>query len=41
MALTVKSVNKLMGYLQCVKYTASHLSQEHFVFFLQFFLYHE
>ena len=27
------------GYLQCVKYTASHLSQEHFVFFLQFFLY--
>ena len=27
------------GYLQCVKYTASHLSQAHFVFFLQFFLY--
>ena len=27
------------GYLQCVKYTASHLSQEHFMFFMQFFLY--
>ena len=27
------------SYLQCVKYTASHLSQEHFVFFVQFFLY--
>lgn len=27
------------AFLQCVKYTASHLSQEHFVFFLQFFIY--
>ena len=27
------------SFLQCIKYTASHLSQEHFVFFLQFFLY--
>ena len=27
------------SFLQCVKYTASHLSQEHFVFFMQFFLY--
>ena len=27
------------SYLQCVKYTGAHLSQEHFVFFLQFFLY--
>ena len=27
------------SYLQCIKYTGSHLSQEHFVFFLQFFLY--
>ena len=27
------------SFLQCVKYTASHVSQEHFVFFLQFFLY--
>ena len=27
------------AYLQCIKYTGSHLSQEHFVFFLQFFLY--
>ena len=26
-------------YLQYIKYTASHLSQEHFVFFVQFFLY--
>ena len=27
------------GYLQCAKYTASHLSQEHLMFFMQFFLY--
>ena len=27
------------GFLQCVKYTGSHLSQEHFMFFVQFFLY--
>lgn len=27
------------GYLQCVKYTASHLSQAHMMFFIQFFLY--
>ena len=27
------------AFLQCVKYTASHLSQDHFMFFLQFFLY--
>ena len=27
------------AYLQCIKYTASHLTQEHFVFFVQFFLY--
>ena len=26
------------SYLQCIKYTGAHLSQEHFVFFLQFFL---
>ena len=26
-------------FLQCVKYTGSHLSQEHFMFFVQFFLY--
>ena len=26
------------SFLQCIKYTGSHLSQEHFVFFLQFFL---
>ena len=27
------------SFLQSVKYTASHLTQEHFMFFLQFFLY--
>ena len=27
------------AFLQCIKYTAAHLSQEHFTFFLQFFLY--
>ena len=31
-----KQVN---SFLQCIKYTASHLSQEHFMFFMQFFLY--
>ena len=27
------------AFLKCIKFTASHLSQEHFAFFLQFFLY--
>lgn len=27
------------AYIQCVKYTGSHLSQSHFTFFLQFFIY--
>ena len=27
------------GFLQCIKYTGSHLSQEHFMFFVQFFFY--
>ena len=27
------------SFLQCIKYTGSHLSQDHFTFFLQFFLY--
>ena len=27
------------SYLQSIKYTGAHLSQDHFVFFLQFFLY--
>ena len=27
------------SFLQCIKYTGSHLSQEHFTFFVQFFLY--
>ena len=26
------------AYIQCIKYTASHLSQSHFTFFLQFFI---
>ena len=26
------------SFLQCIKYTGSHLSQEHFMFFVQFFL---
>ena len=26
------------SFLQCIKYTGSHLSQEHFIFFVQFFL---
>ena len=27
------------AYLQCIKFTGSHLSQEHFMFFTQFFLF--
>ena len=27
------------SYLQCIKYTGSHLSQRHFMFFVQFFIY--
>ena len=27
------------SYLQCIKFTGSHLSQEHFMFFTQFFLF--
>ena len=27
------------SYLQCIKYTGSHLSQPHFMFFVQFFIY--
>ena len=30
---------KFNGFLQCVRYTGSHLSQEYFMFFVQFFLY--
>ena len=26
------------SFLQCIKYTGAHLSQDHFTFFLQFFL---
>ena len=42
--LGLESINseiceQVNSYLQCVKYTASHLSQEHFMFFMQFFLY--
>ena len=27
------------SYLQCIKCTGSHLSQSHFMFFVQFFIY--
>ena len=42
--LGLKGVNseicgQVNSYLQCFKYTATHLSQEHFAFFGQFFLY--
>lgn len=30
---------QINSFLQCIKYTASHLSQPHFMFFVQFFLY--
>ena len=30
---------ELNAYLQCIKYTGTHLSQAHFVFFVQFFVY--
>ena len=42
--LGLKGVNteiceQVNSFLQCIKYTGSHLSQEHFTFFVQFFLY--
>ena len=30
---------QINSYLQAIKYTGTHLSQDHFVFSLQFFLY--
>ena len=30
---------QVKSYLQLIKYTGAHLSQDHFVFFLQFFVY--
>ena len=39
MVYNTEICEQVNSYLQCVKYTASHLSQQHFVFFLQFFLY--
>ena len=27
------------SYLQCIKYTATHLTQSHFMLFTQFFIY--
>ena len=30
---------QINSFLQCIKYTGSHLSQDHLTFFLQFFLY--
>ena len=37
--LNTEICEQVNSFLQCIKYTASHLSQEHFSFFLQFFLY--
>ena len=37
--LNTEICEQVNSFLQCIKYTGSHLSQEHFCFFLQFFLY--
>ena len=37
--LNTEICEQVNAFLQCIKFTASHLSQEHFSFFLQFFLY--
>ena len=34
-----KICEQFSSYLQCIKYAASHLSQSHFMFFVQFFIY--
>jgi hypothetical protein len=39
LGLNTEICEQVNSYLQCIKYTASHLSQAHMVFFLQFFLY--
>lgn len=37
--LNTEICEQFNAYLQCIKYTASHLSQSHFVFFVQFFMF--
>ena len=38
-AMNTEICEQVNSFLQCIKYTGSHLSQEHFCFFMQFFLY--
>ena len=38
-ALNTEICEQVNSFLQCIKYTGSHLSQDHFCFFIQFFLY--
>ena len=38
-SINTEICEQVNSFLQCIKYTGSHLSQEHFVFFVQFFLY--
>ena len=38
-ALNTEICEQVNSFLQCIKYTGSHLSQDHFCLFLQFFLY--
>ena len=37
--LNTEICEQVNAYLQCIKYTGAHLSQERFMFFTQFFLY--
>ena len=37
--LNTEICEQVNAYLQCIKYTGAHLSQEGFMFFTQFFLY--
>ena len=37
--VNTETCEQVNSFLQCIKYTGSHLSQDHFTFFLQFFLY--
>ena len=39
MNLHTEICEQVNSYLQAIKYTGTPLSQDHFVFFLQFFLY--
>ena len=38
-SLNTEICEQVNSFLQCIKYTGSHLSQEHFCFFIQFFLF--